>query len=321
MTNLVEGNAITTPVYVGQDIILNKKYLIYSRLKTTTDQRVEVTASETLQYIKDSQVGYEGLFGAVKPYFDFDISYKTKKEQEANEYDDVSQCIEGVCGFLSCGENQISILGANGKKMSKTKSGNTKISWVNSIHIIVNNGAVYKDGKTLLSHIKTYDEWKIRPDHQPYSASGKRQLFRLPYCSKEGENRPFQRLTVCNGIIKTVNTYDAVDIANWMISQPDDVDCVDVGVKDKPCAQNKQDMDGTYQLWNLFVKALPLIAGAFSFDSYETDGQRTTINTKRDSPSHCDICDRMHDNDNTLYLLGFSESNQIMRGCIRKKKK
>ena len=209
------------------------------------------------------------------------------------------------------------IFGANGKKTSKTRK--KKIEWVNSIHIIVNDGTIYEDGKVLLSHIKNYDEWTIEPDYQPYSAKGKRQLFRLPYCSKEGEDRPFKLLTIEDGSVKSTDLEDP-KIDEWMVSSFKPPTITAEQVEQVEQVEHVKDS----QLWELFVKTSPLVASAFVFDKEITEqclnNERTTINTKRVAPSHCDICDRTHDNDNTLYLLGFPSTNQLMRGCIRKKK-
>ena len=70
-----EGTAEKQPLYDGTDICLDNKYLIYSTVNTTTKQRKELCPLEVEEHIRKHKHGHEGLFGAVKPYFDIDIAY------------------------------------------------------------------------------------------------------------------------------------------------------------------------------------------------------------------------------------------------------
>ena len=152
----VGGNDIKTPLYIRNDNYLDNNYLIYKSITTSTEQRAELNVVESLQYIKDNQVGHEGLFGAVKPYFDFDFPYKTKTLQSKNEHDDILQCQKSVCEFLGCEATQLTTFTSNGKKLGKTAGGKTKIDWINSIHIIVNNKKVYQCGSDLKTEMNTF---------------------------------------------------------------------------------------------------------------------------------------------------------------------
>ena len=307
-----ERSEVVPAVYNVKDNFLNKKNTIYREIKTTVTDKKHYDAYELIDYIKNNTTGYEGIFGQVKPYFDFDISYKTKREQKNNEYEDVKKAVDGVCEFLSCRQEDCIVLTANGKKSTR--------KWVNSIHIIVNNDILYKDGKALKTDIEAH-QWddKITPDLQPYSTTGKRQLFRLPYCNKEGENRPFVITVIGNGtLIKT----DKKDV-EWSPSLINDM-LVSVGDNEQnkdsednePVEPQAQDND----LWLRFTQEEPDISKAFIYKSTTTQGKAQVVNTVRISPSYCDICDRTHEHDNTLYLLVFNEdAEKMMRGCIRSK--
>lgn len=49
------------------------------------------------------------------------------------------------------------------------------------------------------------------------------------------------------------------------------------------------------------------------------DGTNILITMSRSNPSMCDICNRIHDNDNSVYLLICKADNKIMRGCCKSK--
>jgi len=67
------------------------------------------------------------------------------------------------------------------------------------------------------------------------------------------------------------------------------------------------------ELWKIFSKRNPQEAKNFKPSTMKND----ILNTIRLYPSYCDICDRTHDNDNTLYLT-IKEKTRLFRGCIRK---
>jgi len=305
MMNFCEGNAFKTPLYNDNYNSLIRKYIIYSTRRSTAEQRLEKTAPEALQYIKDNRVGYEGLFGAVKPYFDFDFNYQTGEEQEANEVKDLVICRESVCGFLECEEHELTVFTANGRTGSK---------WKNSVHIVVNNEQVYPCGADLKKDMKAYGEWvkDKEPDFACYAGLNKRQLYRLPYCSKEGEDRPLVRTIIGLNTLTKLTLEEAVGentIESWLVGTHDENNT-------SPLIAEKPKCNDTVE-YEHFKTAEPEMSSHFEFSS--SDG--TIINTKRLSPCYCDICDRVHENDNTLYLVVFGDAvcSKVMRGCIRNK--
>ena len=81
-------------------------YKVFKGLKTANDQCEFMSKEQVEKYLKvGNNVGYEGLFGAVKPYFDFDVLYTTRKEQRSNEFNDIRIALDSVCSFLKCDDN------------------------------------------------------------------------------------------------------------------------------------------------------------------------------------------------------------------------
>ena len=303
-------------------------YKVFKGLKTANDQCEFMSKEQVEKYLKvGNNVGYEGLFGAVKPYFDFDVLYTTRKEQRSNEFNDIRIALDSVCSFLKCDEKDCVIFTANGKK--------AKSKWINSIHIVVNNNATYSCGKDILANIRLFDGWdgRVKPDQNVYASKGKRQLFRLPYCIKEGEaGRPFVLTTFTgNSHIKKFDTFESTeceDIGKWLVTHtsskmPESNESTNL--KENTISEKHEDKktEQYSTIWGKFIEVCFVISQAFVFDkAVENDGN-ILINTKRLYPSYCDLCEREHDNDNTLYLQMFNDGKQkkLMRGCIRSKNK
>ena len=154
---------------------------------------------------KVAPVLYEALYGAAVPFYDFDSSYPTEAEQkeaENSDFNDVREAVEAKWGqkkarYLwrsSCGYDAV-------KKL-----------WKNSYHCLVRGVGYYKQG----SDIPLVDGC----DKSVYKDEGKRQLFRVLGCSKEGNNRPLKRLEYFDrewrafGAIEWVTMMDNGIVAN-----------------------------------------------------------------------------------------------------------
>ena len=80
---------------------------------------------------------------------------------------------------------------------------------------------------------------------------------------------------------------------------------------------DNSDMDSkSTELWEIFNREQPQQAKDFK----PLRMKNGILNTTRLNASYCDICDRTHDNDNTLYLT-IQEDTRLFRGCIRESTK
>jgi hypothetical protein len=299
---------------IQHNIPLNNKYNIYSRINSSNDEAVEMTASEVFNHIKKNKIGHEGLFGGVKPYFDFDFTYKTKAEQVKNECTDALACIYSVESFLKCMPTSLTFFCANGKKTSTSKSGKSKIEWVNSFHIIYKyNNMTYPCGADLKADMLKH-KWKTgkEPDFNVYATAGKRQLYRLPYCSKAGEDRPLVRFSVHTQaerlILLGIDTFDG-NIEEWLVSVHSTPAVATVKVPVAITAETQNYMD-------YFKSKIPE-AGSFIFKSITDKHNCKIVNLTRTEPSNCSLCKKTHDNDNTGLLIAYNDGN-IFYSCIKK---
>ena len=130
------------------------------------------------KHVVDVKVGYENLTGPSIPYYDFDNAFFTKKEQEDQYEKDFKNALDAVEGMYGDG--------CDIKVLSSCGYDPVKNVYKNSFHFRIRGAGYYACGKD----IPLVDGC----DNAPYSAKGKRQLIRLPYCSKEGNDRPLVQL-------------------------------------------------------------------------------------------------------------------------------
>lgn len=278
---------------------------IYDTVKRTTKNYKEVPIIDVLNYVKEHKQGYEGLMGAVKPYFDFDFEYADEAAREADEDLALFECVKQVKEL--CGDG-LSVLTANGKK--------TGDKFVNSIHIIAHNAESFESGAAFKKFITTTikenkTEWKRLPDMSVYKAEGKRQLFRLPYASKEEENRPFILLD------DNLNPISIDDITNeqymkCIISTSAEVMGTDEQNENEhnEIGQEEQIIPAVNDIWNIIKSS-----GAAD-DCVFKDMKGSTIITTRTRPSMCDMCNRIHTKDNTTSFY-ISPDNTIFKYCFK----
>jgi phage/plasmid-associated DNA primase len=150
-------------------------------LNTKCGNETSFNVGELLEYINTRGVGYEHIAGAVVPYVDFDNQYNTAAEQEANDECDFDTALLAVQQEYPSGK--IYMLQSCGLD---TRTGKYK----NGYHAIIRNVGYYESGADLFNSFS--DKFKNHVDPSVYKPAGKRQLFRMPYCSKEGDDRPLQ---------------------------------------------------------------------------------------------------------------------------------
>jgi hypothetical protein len=131
------------------------------------------TTNQLLKFLNNSTSGYEHLTGQVIPYYEFDFVFDTESKQKELESINFKTSLNAVIEKYPHG--QLYVLSSNGLDPVKNK-------WKNSYHIRVRGMGYFTHGKL----IPMVDG----SDSAPYSTTGKRQLLRLPFMSKESNNRP-----------------------------------------------------------------------------------------------------------------------------------
>jgi hypothetical protein len=160
-----------------------QKFKYVPKVSTRSGKFFHTSGKELLKFIQANEVGYEVLDGAVVPYYDYDKSFDSENDQKTgweSEIRDAYQIVKtkfpdgNIFTFDSSGFN------------------NTKKKYVNSFHFIVRNVGYYESGKAM--HEAVGLDW----DASVYKDIGKRQLFRMAYCSKEADDktRPFKRVFI-----------------------------------------------------------------------------------------------------------------------------
>ena len=140
---------------------------------------------EVKTLISKTKTGYEVLDGACVPYYDFEREYKTEQERKDNFKSDLEFAMNALQSQYP--KAKIYTLDASG--YSSTKS-----IYKNSFHFIV-RGKGYYNSPVHVPRIEGFDP-------KVYNS---RQLFRLPYCSKENEDRPLIRYSYAFGVhFKTI---------------------------------------------------------------------------------------------------------------------
>jgi hypothetical protein len=132
-------------------------------------------------WVKDQGHGYEWIDGACIPYFDFDFNYPSEAEAEAAESGDYDKSISAVKAEYDGKPAKFYILQSCGYDSRGGK-------WKNSYHVLVRGVGYYESGDAFKSTLSA--DMLAVCDTSVYKKAGKRQLFRLPYTSKKGDDRP-----------------------------------------------------------------------------------------------------------------------------------
>jgi hypothetical protein len=289
------------PINITETKVANMTYKIKESI---TDKAViNINENNLKEFIENHNTGFEVIIDKVRGYFDFDIQYETKTTANNNELTDITNA--KTYATVITGDENVKILTANGLKNNG--------KYVNSIHIIT--PTIYNSGQELLNKINNYDgDIKIQPDRTVYCRKGKMQLFRLPYTSKKGETRPLVLTDIVDGKIVKDNCIPDNDTLKTLM--------VSVGLGGgsppiTPCTNTVID-DDVRLVMDIFRNAMPEESPNWKYKSTKEHKNGTTINLKRLHGSHCEFCNRVHDNDDTAYLFKFNNGNVIF-GCCRLK--
>ncbi len=155
--------------------------------------------TDVIAQIKSGQ-GHECIYGNCLPYYDFDFELDSESEMKACQWALFEERLDEIKALFPNGA--IRALDASGYSPSKD-------TWKVSFHFVVNNAGYFDCGHDMLRGEFVPEDF----DSSVYKRLGKRQLFRLPYCSKEGETRQLKL------VVKSPDGYKLQELADV----PDDV--------------------------------------------------------------------------------------------------
>ena len=257
--------------------------------KVNTPTSVKKTAKGLLTLARKNKSGYEVIMGLCIPYYDFDYGYNNVNDQLSNEAIDREKSLSAVRHVFPAGD--ISLFSSNGYSSTKNK-------YKNSYHILV-RGVGYANCGRALPQVEHCDP-------NVYAGVEKRQLFRLPYLSKEGEDRPL----VCDIELKdiTPEIYQ-----RWFVSNVEGEQLKWTYTEE--VAHNLQ-YDCEYA--DKIAEVFPDIVKYKEYYRTLEDNCTLFINYKDIVKSECPICKRTHD-DNQFY--GFlSEDKRLFYKCKKSNK-
>ena len=274
------------------------KVEFYKIKKAITDRdEINISANDVREYVMNNETGFEVITGKVRGYFDFDLQYETKLDADNNELADLTNAMTYAKNIT--GATDMKILSSNGLKSNGR--------YTNSFHIIT--PTIYDSGKELLKQINNLKD-VVGLDKAVYKGIGKKQLFRLPYTSKKGENRPLVLTEIIDGKIIKHNTIPPADIFEQCLVS---VNHGSIEPEIKLDIEMNQDIK---EVMDVFKNEMPEEFNNWRFRDSNERKKGLVINLRRVASSHCEFCERVHDKDNTAYLFKFNDGN-IVFGCNR----
>lgn len=276
------------------------------KVKTPKKNVITGDVLTILESVKSIGTGYEVITGACIPYYDFDKDYDTESEQLANYKTDLDFAITSLSMYFDKSRNcKVFEFTACGFDPIKKK-------YKNSFHFRI-RGFGYHNNTSEITKIAGFDS-------VPYGKNS--QLFRLPYCTKEKQNRHLKRFNSTTGeiieladITEPYELYLVQNIANEVlvgshIVSLEKVETINI------------DISMTDEITKIISKATDAnqMFNDFTYKSHKTndEGFPKLINFKRLRSSYCKTCDRTHDKDATPYIS--IHDNKIFWTCIRNKK-
>ena len=188
------------------------------------------------KFITENPNSYECLFGATIPYYEFDFKYESELER-IDKYDtDLKQSYESIT---------LKYNNVNAKIFSFDASGYDPIKkyWKNSFHYRIRGCGFYESSLDI--------PFIVDSDDSVYKKTNSRQLMRLPYCTKIGNNRPLVRI-----IPETCTTYkiDELSKLNEKLE-----DYIIQNIKNEVKIPNQKKEKEILKLENIEIKELSLM--------------------------------------------------------------
>jgi hypothetical protein len=273
-------------------------------IKTSKKNIITDNISKIFSSVKKLGTGYEVITDSCIPYYDFEREYNTEAERLANYKTDLDFAINALSIYSSYKILEFTACGYD----------NIKNKYKNSFHFRIRGFGYYSNN----SQIQKIDGF----DSEVYHLGS--QLFRLPYASKEGQNRPLKRFNSKTGTIieladitEKYEDYLVQNVEGEKLIEGIVVKTYEKGNEAQTCIASDLEIDDYIKK----VTAEFPEMNNFRYKSHKTTDNSTIINFLRVRSSYCKICDRTHDTDNTFYLTVYPKSNKIFYGCNRTKSK
>ena len=174
--------------------------IVYTIVHKLTSNPIKLNFEKLVKFVYEKKQGYEVLLGKCIPYYDYEKYYDSKEEQEENNDIDYNLARETIMDAYEKTYPNIVIYSFDASGMD------LKNKFKNSFHFRLRKCGYLKQGSDCIS-LKIFNE---SFDNSVYKSKGKRQLIRLPLCSKEGEDRPL-----------LVRDSDKTYNEDWLISYTD----------------------------------------------------------------------------------------------------
>ena len=275
-------------------------------IKTSKKNIITDTISKIVSSVKKSGTGYEVITDSCIPYYDFEREYNTEPERLANYQTDLDFAIESLSQYK---QNRILEFTACGYDNIKNK-------YKNSFHFRIRGFGYYSNN----SQIQKIDGFDTEVYH-----SGS-QLFRLPYASKEGQNRPLKRFNSKTGTIIELNDITE-KYEDYLVQNVEGEKLINNSESVAELLNNSEELEIQLPSVEVYIKKaaesspeINSILKNFKYKSHKSTEKSIIINFLRVRSSYCKICDKTHDTDNTFYISVIPESNKIFWSCIRTKK-
>jgi Ni2+-binding GTPase involved in maturation of urease and hydrogenase len=282
------------------------------KVKTPKKNVITTDVLTILESVKSVGTGYEVITGACIPYYDFEREYDTESEQLANYKTDLKFAITSLDMYFDKSRNcKVFEFTACGFDPIKKK-------YKNSFHFRV-RGFGYHNNTSEITKIDGFDS-------AVYNT--KSQLFRLPYCTKEKQNRYLKRFNSATGeVVELVDLTEPYE--SYLVQNIENEVLVGSHIVSLEKVETINiDISMTDEITELIKKATDAnpMFNDFIYKSHKTNTIDISnsgisielINFKRLRSSYCKTCDRTHDKDATPYI--FIRDNKMFWSCIRNKK-
>ena len=282
------------------------------KVKTPKKNVITGDVLTILESVKSVGTGYEVITDCCIPYYDFEREYDTESERLANYKVDLDFAINSLEMYKNCKVFEFTACGFDPIKKK----------YKNSFHFRV-RGFGY--------HNKTSEITKIEGfDSAVYNT--KSQLFRLPYCTKEKQNRHLKRFNSSTGEVveladldisnEAYELYLVQNIENEVLVGSHIVSLEKVEKVNIDISMLVYQTDEITKIISKATDANPMF-NDFTYKSHKSeliagDSFINIINFKRLRSSYCKTCDRIHDKDATPYIT--IHDNKMFWTCIRIKK-
>ena len=147
-------------------------------LKVDSSAVKNVNFAQLVDFVKTNKHGYEVITDKCVPYYDYEKMYDSKKETKANRKTDFTMAMNTIKNAYSSKYPDVKIYAF------EASGCDLKQRWKNSFHFRLRGCGYLNQGSDCI----LLDGF----DKSVYKNKGKRQLIRMPFCSKEGEDRPFK---------------------------------------------------------------------------------------------------------------------------------